>query len=87
MTERAGCTSGARGHGPRKFNKITYEVYKVYVAKQCDGFNQEAQEKLNAENTAIMQHDREALKASGCKTRVLHEELNSIHILYFKKQN
>jgi hypothetical protein len=85
MPERAGCTSGKRGYGSRKFNGVIYNVFKVYVAKQTNHFSCEEQDKLNYENKALMEYDRWCLKREGYKTRVLHEDLGQVHILYVKE--
>ena len=85
MVECAGCVSGSRGFGVRNFNGIKYDVYKVYVAKQTNSFDQEKQDKLNAENTTLMECDRSRLKDAGYKTRVLHEDCGTIHVLYLRR--
>jgi hypothetical protein len=83
MTERAGCVSGHRGYGSRKFGGVTYKVYNIYVAKQTSGFSREEQDGFNSENTALMECDRLRLRNEGYKTRVLHEDGGQIHILYY----
>ena len=85
MVECAGCVSGSRGFGARKFKSIRYDVYNVYVAKQTNSFSQGEQDKLNAENTALMECDRSRLKDAGYKTRVLHEDCGTIHVLYLRR--
>lgn len=84
MVDRAGCISGARGYGSRKFNGIKYDVYKVYIAKQTSGFSSEKQDIFNAENKALMEQDRLRLNNEGHKTKVRHEDCGQIYILYLR---
>ena len=85
MVERAGCVTGARGRGKRKFNGVVYNIYKIYVARQTDYIDQEKQEKLNIENKALMEQDRQRLKNEGYKTKVLRENAGQTEILYYIK--
>ena len=82
MVERAGCVTGSRGYGPRKFKGVQYDVYKVYVAAQASAISQEAQDKLNAENLALMEHDRLILIEGGYQTKVRHLDCGQVHVLY-----
>jgi hypothetical protein len=82
MTERAGCVASGRGYGSRKFKGIKYHVHKVYVAEQTNAISSEKQDKLNAENTALMERDRAQLISEGYKTKVRHENCGQTHILY-----
>ena len=82
MTERAGCISGARGFGARKFKGVVYGVYGVYLSEQPSGFDRDAQDLLIAENTALMEQDKKDLKAAGRKTRTITQQCGQLHILY-----
>lgn len=82
MVERAGCTSGARGFGARKFKGQLYDVYKVYVSKQPSAIDHEAMEKFKQENVLSMQNDRDTLTGSGIKTKLVRKDCGQILVLY-----
>jgi hypothetical protein len=84
MTDRAGCVSGKREYGSRKFGEVKYDVYKVYVTPQDFGFSSEKRDIRIAENSDRMEHDRKQLKEKGIKTRLRREECGQILILYYR---
>lgn len=82
MVERAGCVSGARGYGTRKFKGVVYDVHKVYVARQGRSFNHDEQEQYCLENESLMEEDRERLNQAGFRTRVARHDCGQTLVLY-----
>ena len=86
MVERAGCVTGPRGFGSRKFKGVMYDPHKVYVCSQPGCFDHEKQDILIAENIARMNLDRERLIAEGNITKVVQKDCGQIQILYIRRK-